>query len=138
MDARSHCNKLSSLEGMANCSYFLQIKWRTTLKNGRLEVVFWKKYILLSLLTIESWRSTVYSETFFGNWRPLKIKENVFYFTVKSPFVLTISKFDLTFLSCRKTALLERYTNFKTYDETTWETTIAIQILSHISRSKGN
>ena len=33
---------------MAGQYYFLQTKWYTTLKNGRQQVVFWKKYIVFT------------------------------------------------------------------------------------------
>ena len=69
----------------------------------------------------------------------LQIMKNAFYFTLKTLFVLKIFKFlSWIFLSCRKTARLEDFSNFKFYDVRTWLTNNAIHILANNWRSKDN
>ena len=65
--------------------------------------------------------------------------KDVFYFTLKILFILKIFKFlSWTFGHAEKQLDLINQANFKIYEVTTWEKTIAMHILANISRNKDN
>ena len=68
---------------------------------------------------------------------PLKIMKNAFYFTLKLIFALKIFWFlSSLFGHIEKQLNYKHEVNFKFYDVTVWEKTIAVTILPNISRSK--
>ena len=72
-------------------------------------------------------------------WKSFKIMKNAFYFTLRALFVLRILKFlSWLFGHFEKTTRLERPSNFKIHNVTTWLANNWIHILSNISISKGN
>ena len=75
---------------------------------------------------------TLRSDTILGNSGFFKNAGKCFLFHLKSSFCSPdLKSFVLTFQPCRKTAWLERKIYFKIHGVTTWETDIAINILSN-------
>ena len=82
---------------------------------------------------------TLKPETIFRDWELFKNDENAFYFTLKALLVLKIFKFlSWIFVHVEKRLDQNDKFNFKIYEVTAGKQTIAIHILTNISRSKGN
>ena len=70
---------------------------------------------------------------------PLKMMRNAFYFILKALFVLKIFKFFTSFWSCRKNGSIRKIgITSKFMASQPGSQTVAIHILSSISKSKGN
>ena len=61
------------------------------------------------------------SDAIFGNWKPLEIIENAFYFTLKAILVLKIFKFSSWHFGQTEKRLDRKYeVNVKVYGITSW------------------
>ena len=76
---------------------------------------------------------------FLANEIPLKMMKNTFYFALKALFLLKIVKFRLDFLAMGKNDLIRKIRLISKFmTPQTGKQTIAINVLSYISRSKDN
>ena len=74
---------------------------------------------------------------FLATKSPLKMMKNAFYFTSNALFVFKIFRFlSWVFGHVKKRVDWKDKVNFTIFDDTIWSTTIAIHILTNISRVK--